>query len=135
MSFIIATFYHFVELSNYYDMKDEIKTACDNIELKGTILLAEEGINATVSGERNAIDKIFDFLRSDYRLRDLTWKESAAEYQPFSKMKVKLKREIVNLGVDNLDISPKGKYVDRSTKNKKRCKKNFDRCRCLWIQS
>lgn len=112
MSFVIATFYHFVELSNYYDMKDEIKTACDNVELKGTILLAEEGINATVSGERNAIDKIFDFLRSDYRLRNLTWKESAAEYQPFSKMKVKLKREIVNLGVSNLDISLKGKYVD-----------------------
>lgn len=112
MSFVIATFYHFVELSNYYDMKGEIKTACDNVELKGTILLAEEGINATVSGERNAIDKIFDFLRSDYRLRNLTWKESAAEYQPFSKMKVKLKREIVNLGVSNLDISLRGKYVN-----------------------
>ncbi len=112
MSFVIATFYHFVELSNYYDMKDEIKAACNNVELKGTILLAEEGVNATISGERNAIDKIFDFLRSDYRLRDLTWKESAAEYQPFSKMKVKLKREIVNLGVSNLDISLRGKYVD-----------------------
>ncbi|BET32990.1 rhodanese-related sulfurtransferase [Wolbachia pipientis] len=112
MSFVIATFYHFVKLSNYYDMKDEIKVACDNVELKGTILLAEEGINATVSGERNAIDKIFDFLRSDYRLRDLTWKESAAEYQPFSKMKVRLKREIVNLGVSNLDTSVRGQYID-----------------------
>ncbi|BAP00153.1 oxygen-dependent tRNA uridine(34) hydroxylase TrhO [Wolbachia endosymbiont of Cimex lectularius] len=112
MSFVIATFYHFVELSNYYDMKDEIKAACDDVELKGTILLAEEGINATISGGRNAIDKTFDFLRSDYRLKDLTWKESAAEYQPFSKMKVRLKREIVNLGVDNLDISLRGKYVD-----------------------
>lgn len=112
MDFVIATFYHFVELSNYYDMKDEIKAACDNVELKGTILLAEEGINATISGERNAIDKIFNFLRSDYRLKDLTWKESAAEYQPFSKMKVRLKKEIVNLGVDNLDISLRGKYVD-----------------------
>ncbi|MDR2609055.1 MAG: rhodanese-related sulfurtransferase [Rickettsiales bacterium] len=112
MSFVIATFYHFVELSNYYDMKDEIKAACDDVELKGTILLAEEGINATISGGRNAIDKTFDFLRSDYRLKDLAWKESAAEYQPFSKMKVRLKREIVNLGVDNLDISLRGKYVD-----------------------
>ncbi|MFV0990265.1 rhodanese-related sulfurtransferase, partial [Wolbachia endosymbiont of Nasonia giraulti] len=112
MSFVIATFYHFVELSNYYDMKDEIKATCNNVELKGTILLAEEGVNATISGERNAIDEIFDFLHSDYRLKDLTWKESAAEYQPFSKMKVKLKREIVNLGVSNLDISLKGKYVD-----------------------
>jgi UPF0176 protein len=86
-------------------MKDEIKAACDDVELKGTILLAEEGINATISGGKNAIDKTFDFLRSDYRLKDLTWKESAAEYQPFSKMKVRLKREIVNLGVNNLDIS------------------------------
>ncbi|NUX01840.1 hypothetical protein GO685_05165, partial [Wolbachia endosymbiont of Madathamugadia hiepei] len=112
MSFVIATFYHFVELFNYYDMKDEIKAACDDVELRGTILLAEEGINATISGGRSAIDKTFDFLRSDYRLKDLTWKESAAEYQPFSKMKVRLKREIVNLGVDNLDISLRGKYVD-----------------------
>lgn len=112
MSFVIATFYHFVKLSNYYDMKDEIKVACDNVELKGTILLAEEGINATVSGERNAIDKIFDFLRSDDRLKGLTWKESVAGYQPFSKMKVRLKREIVNLGVSNLGTSVRGQYVD-----------------------
>ncbi|MFP3036468.1 MAG: rhodanese-related sulfurtransferase [Wolbachia sp.] len=112
MSFVIATFYHFVELSNYYDMKDEIKAACDNVGLKGSILLAEEGINATISGERNAIDKTFDFLRSDYRLKDLTWEESAAEYQPFNKMKVRLKREIVNLGVSNLNISLRGKYVN-----------------------
>ncbi|MGL9682341.1 MAG: rhodanese-related sulfurtransferase [Wolbachia sp.] len=112
MSFVIATFYHFVELSNYYDMKDEIKAACNDVELNGTILLAEEGINATISGGRNAIDKTFDFLRSDYRLKDLTWKESTAEYQSFSKMKVRFKREIVNLGVDNLDISLRGEYID-----------------------
>ncbi|QKX02647.1 oxygen-dependent tRNA uridine(34) hydroxylase TrhO [Wolbachia endosymbiont of Dirofilaria (Dirofilaria) immitis] len=112
MSFVVATFYHFVELSNYYDMKDIIKAECNDVKLKGTILLAEEGINATISGERNAIDRIFDFLHSDHRLKDLVWKESAAEFQPFSKMKVRLKREIVNLGVSNLDISLKGKYVD-----------------------
>ncbi|MGL9725569.1 MAG: rhodanese-related sulfurtransferase [Wolbachia sp.] len=112
MNFVIATFYHFVKLSNYYDMKDEIKTACDNVELKGTILLAAEGINATISGKRTAVDKIFDFLHSDDRLKDLTWKENMAKYQPFSKMKVRLKREIVNLGVSNLDISLRGKYVD-----------------------
>ncbi|WP_353277063.1 rhodanese-related sulfurtransferase [Wolbachia endosymbiont (group B) of Villa cingulata] len=112
MSFVIATFYHFIKLSNYYDMKDEIKVACDNVGLKGTILLAEEGINATVSGERNAIDKILDFLRSDDRLKGLTWKESAAGYQPFSKMKVRLKREIVNIGVSNLGTSIRGQYVD-----------------------
>ncbi|QKX00837.1 rhodanese-related sulfurtransferase [Wolbachia endosymbiont of Dipetalonema caudispina] len=112
MSFIITTFYHFVELSNYYDMKDTIRAICDDVKLKGTIILAEEGINATLSGGKNAIDKIFDFLRSDYRLKNLMWKESIAEFQPFSKMKVKLKKEIVNLGIRNLDISFRGKYID-----------------------
>ncbi|MDD9331865.1 MAG: rhodanese-related sulfurtransferase [Wolbachia sp.] len=112
MSFVIATFYYFIELANYYDMKGEIKAKCDNAELKGTILLAEEGINATISGTREAINSIFDFLHSDNRLKDLTWKESIAGYQPFSKMKVRLKREIVNLGVSDLDISLRGEYVE-----------------------
>ncbi len=112
MSFVVATFYHFVELSNYYDMKDTIKAVCSDLKLKGTILLAEEGINATISGERNAIDKMFDFLRSDYRLKNLMWKESPAEFQPFNKMKVRLKREIINFGIGNLDISLRGKYID-----------------------
>lgn len=112
MSFVIATFYHFVELSNYYDMKPEITIACDNAELKGTILLAEEGINATISGNRNSINSIFNFLRSDCRLESLTWRESIAQFQPFSKMKVRLKNEIVNLGIRDLDISLKGKYIN-----------------------
>ncbi|MDG7056009.1 MAG: hypothetical protein LKM44_00725 [Wolbachia endosymbiont of Meromenopon meropis] len=112
MSFVITTFYHFVELSNYHDMKDEIKAVCDDIQLRGTVLLAEEGINATISGKRNVIYKLFDFLRSDYRLKELTWKESTAKYQPFNKMKVKLKREIVNFGINNLNLSLKGKYID-----------------------
>ncbi|APR98787.1 oxygen-dependent tRNA uridine(34) hydroxylase TrhO [Wolbachia endosymbiont of Folsomia candida] len=112
MSFVIATFYHFVELSNYYDMKDEIKATCDDVELKGTILLAEEGINATISGGRSSINRTFDFLRSDYRLKDLAWKESTAEYQPFSKMKVRLKREISNIDVRGLDPSQRGEYID-----------------------
>jgi UPF0176 protein len=112
MNFIVATFYHFAELSNYYDMKDEIKSVCNDEELKGTILLAEEGINATISGERSGINRIFDFLRSDYRLNDLVWKEGVAKYQPFSKMKVRLKREIVNLAVSNLDLSLRGEYVE-----------------------
>ncbi|MDN5247632.1 MAG: rhodanese-related sulfurtransferase [Wolbachia endosymbiont of Tyrophagus putrescentiae] len=112
MNFVIATFYHFTELSNYYDMKNEIKITCDSLEIKGTILLAEEGVNATISGTRDAINNVFGFLHSDHRLEDLTWKESYATYQPFSKMKVRLKKEIVNLGVGDLDISLKGKYIE-----------------------
>lgn len=112
MSFTVATFYRFIKLSNYYDMKDEIKAACDGLNLKGTILLAEEGINATISGTKNAIHSIFDFLNSDFRLKDLTWKESCSSYQPFSKMKVRLKKEIVNLGVNDLDISLRGEYLE-----------------------
>lgn len=112
MDFIIASFYHFVELSNYYDMKEEIKDQCNSWKLKGTILLANEGINATISGTRDGINSVFHFLRSDCRLKDLIWKENCAAYQPFSKMKVRLKREIVNLGINDLDISLKGEYID-----------------------
>lgn len=112
MNFVIATFYHFVEISNYYDMKDEIQSTCSKLNLKGTILLAEEGINATISGERKKVLNLFEFLNSDHRFKDLTWKENYADYQPFNKMKVRLKKEIVNLGIDELDLSLKGEYIE-----------------------
>ncbi len=112
MNLIIATFYRFTELSNYYDMKYELETFCKKIDLKGTILLAEEGINSTISGTRSAIDNLFKFLDFDNRLCNIEWRETYANFQPFSKMKVRLKKEIVNLGVGNLPPSLKGKYID-----------------------
>ena len=71
--------------------------------MKGTLLLAREGINGTIAGSRAGIDSVITWLRSDRRLADLDWKESHHTDTPFHRMKVKLKREIVTMGVDDVD--------------------------------
>ncbi|MEO0853354.1 MAG: rhodanese-related sulfurtransferase, partial [Cyanobacteria bacterium J06648_11] len=67
-------------------------------EVKGTLLLAPEGINGTIAGERDRVRSVVDFLRRDPRLADLTHRESPAARSPFQRMKVRLKREIVTMG-------------------------------------
>ena len=109
--FTIATFYRFVELENYEDMQAPLKKICLEKSIKGTILLAEEGINATIAGTHNAIEEFFSFLDSDERLANIKWQSSEATYQPFARMKVRLKLEIVRLGIDDLDMQEKGEYV------------------------
>lgn len=110
---VIAAFYHFANLDNFEDMQPVLKDFCNEREMKGTILLAHEGINSTISGSRQAIDELMDFLRSDERLKGLEWKESYAEFQPFQRMKVRLKQEIVRLAVDDIDVAKYvGEYVD-----------------------
>ena len=81
--------------------------------MKGTLLLAEEGINGTVSGSREGIDALFAWLRSDPRLADIEHKESYCDEQPFYRTKVKLKKEIVTLGVPGVDPNKQvGQYVE-----------------------
>lgn len=112
MEFVIAAFYRFVELSNYYDMKNRLEDFCKSIGLKGTILLAEEGINSAISGTKSAIDDFLKFLDLDDRLCDIKWQKTCSNFQPFGKMKVRLKKEIVTLGVSSLSSSLNGEYVE-----------------------
>lgn len=98
MSFAVATFYKFVELPDYTEMQPALLEYCQALDLRGTILLAAEGINGTIAGDRASIDAVLAHLRSDPRLYDLDPKESSAETFPFRRMKVKIKREIVTLG-------------------------------------
>lgn len=107
----VATFYRFVELENYYDLQEPIKNFCVEQEIKGTILLAEEGINATIVGSNDAIKNFFSFMNSEPNLAQLEWKDSYVSYSPFSKMKVRLKREIVALGIPDLDMDKRGEYI------------------------
>ena len=87
--------------------------ACKQHGIKGTILLAAEGINGTISGTREGIDAILAFIRADERLADLDHKESFSDRHPFRRMKVKLKKEIVTLGVPGVDPNRLvGTYVD-----------------------
>ena len=120
--FLTSTFYHFIELNNYKDLKSPIQKFCDEIMIKGTILLANEGINGTLSGKEEAIRAFHEFIKADRlfnkKFKNLTHKESWASNNPFYRMKVRLKKEIVALGVP--DVSPikkVGQYVKPSNWN------------------
>ena len=93
MSYVIAAMYKFVRLSDFELIQQELLTFCRKQELKGTLLLAEEGINGTVAGTREGIDALLVHLKSDARLIDLQHKESLSDELPFHRMKVKLKKE------------------------------------------
>ena len=85
-------------------MRDPLAALCRAEGLRGTILLAAEGINGTVSGNRSGLDRMFAWLREHPPMRDLTWKESRHPEHPFGRMKVRLKDEIVSMGVP--DVRP-----------------------------
>lgn len=111
--YICAALYQFVELHDYKKLRDPLyQTLIDN-DVKGTLLLAREGINGTICGTREGIDNVLAFLRSDSRLANIEHKESPSDDQAFYRTKVKLKKEIVTLGVDWVDPkSSVGTYVD-----------------------
>jgi UPF0176 protein len=113
MTLVVAAFYKFVSLPDYVDKQQPLLSFCQSQGIKGTILLAPEGINATIAGERLAIDSVLKFLRSDPRLADLEHKESYTEEAPFARMKVRLKKEIVTLGLPEVDPNEQvGTYVN-----------------------
>ncbi|MEI6328998.1 MAG: rhodanese-related sulfurtransferase [Pseudanabaena sp. ELA645] len=110
---VVAAFYHFTQLEDYESLQPPLKEFCDIHQLKGTILLAKEGINSTIAGSRAAIDALLAYLRSDRRLQDLEHKESYCQGVPFQRMKVRLKKEIVTLGVPDIDPRYRvGTYID-----------------------
>ncbi len=109
---IIRAFYRFVALPDYEALRDPLKTLCVEHGLKGTILLASEGINSTISGTKEAMDRLFAWFDADPRLANLEYKEHEADFKPFQRMKVRLKKEIVRLAVDDVDPSDAGEYVD-----------------------
>ncbi len=113
MSFKVAALYQFTPLPDYEALRPWLQKMCDLLDIKGTILLANEGINGTISASPKSIDAILDYLRADPRLADLDAKFSAAETPPFYRMKVRLKKEIVTMGVDGVDPNEiVGTYVD-----------------------
>lgn len=113
MTLVVATLYKFVRLLDAAEKQPLLLSQCQSCGVKGTILLAEEGINGTIAGSRAAIDAVLSFLRTDPRLADLEHKESFTALQPFDRMKVRLKSEIVTIGVPEADPNARvGTYVD-----------------------
>lgn len=111
-SFLVAALYKFVHLPDFQALQAPLLACCETHEVKGTLLLAEEGINGTIAGTSTGICAVLEFLRDDPRLKTLVHKESWADKMPFYRMKVKLKREIVTMGVPNVQAETmSGTYV------------------------
>ena len=104
MPLTVATFYKFVALPDYSALQQPLKAVCQAQGIKGTILLAEEGINGTIAGTRSGINTALSYIKTDDRLSDIDIKESFASDPPFEKLKVRLKQEIVTLGLP--EVSP-----------------------------
>jgi UPF0176 protein len=109
----IANFYHFTDLVNYQELRPLLKSLGDRHQLKGTILLAPEGINATIAGSREGIDIFLNYLRSLPSLENLEHKKSYSHVLPLNKLRVKLKKELVKFGISDIDPTRDvGVYVE-----------------------
>ncbi len=95
--------YKFIPLDNLPSRRDTLLALCQRLALKGTILLTPEGINLFLAGGRSEIDEFLAVLRCESALADLEVKESYSHYQPFSRMLVKIKKEIIAFGVEGID--------------------------------
>lgn len=100
---IVCALYKFVTLDDYQDLKQPLLNFMLDKTVRGTLLLAREGINGTVAGSRKSIDALLDYLRSDDRFTNISHKESFTDDMPFLRTRVKLKKEIVTMGVDGID--------------------------------
>jgi UPF0176 protein len=109
---IIVALYRFVRLANFEELRQPLLRVMLDNQIRGTLLLAAEGINGTVAGEKKALKRLLDYLRHDDRLRGIDCKFSSDDTMPFYRTRVKLKREIVTMGVEDIDPAKGGAYVD-----------------------
>ncbi|WP_346838946.1 rhodanese-related sulfurtransferase [Microbulbifer sp. SAOS-129_SWC] len=100
---VVCALYKFVTLDDFESLRDPLLNLMLEQRVRGTLLLAREGINGTVAGSRAGIDRLLAHLRADPRLAELDYKESHTTELPFLRSKVKLKREIVTMGVEGID--------------------------------
>ncbi|MGN6775401.1 oxygen-dependent tRNA uridine(34) hydroxylase TrhO [Rhizobium sp.] len=102
-AFLVAALYHFVSFPRFESLREPLLALCEEKGVKGTLLLAHEGINGTIAGTDAAIGAVLTFLRAQPEFAGLEHKESRASKMPFVRMKVKLKKEIVTMGVEDID--------------------------------
>lgn len=109
---VVAALYKFTRFDDYEDYRQPILDTMLSNDVKGTLLIASEGINGTISGTRLGIDNVLEYLRSIEAVGSFTFKESYTSEQPFYRTKVKLKKEIVTMGVEDIDpLQSVGRYV------------------------
>ena len=111
--YIISTFYKFLVLENYKELKIKFDKSLSKTNIKGTILLANEGVNGTIAGSESDLKKFFLYMDKFIQFKDITPKFSSSNKNPFLRMKVRLKKEIVTIGIP--EVSPSnlvGKYLN-----------------------
>lgn len=101
--YIVAALYKFVRLADYVTLRDALYDTLVANKVKGTLLLAEEGINGTICGERAGVDAVKAWLNADGRFEGMSYKESLSDELAFYRTKVKLKKEIVTMGVEGIN--------------------------------
>jgi len=108
----ICALYKFTRLDDFEAMQLPLKSFLNSLAIKGTLLLAREGINGTISGTKDSLEKVLDYLQSDSRFLGLEYKYSYSKKIPFKRLKVKLKKEIVTMGLTEIDPTySAGTYV------------------------
>ncbi len=108
----VSAFYKFVAVDDCGQLRTELRDLLKANAIMGTVLVAREGINATISGEATSIARVLAHLRSGPRFHDLVSKESCTDAHPFQRLKVKIKREIITLGHSEADPTKQlGTYV------------------------
>ena len=112
LEFLNVAGYKFEPLENLDSLIPEFQNKCDELSLKGSVYLSPNGINFSIAGTEENIDTYIQFMEEDSRFRDIPLKKTFSETQPFRRMKVRLKKEIISLGRD--DINPReltGDYI------------------------
>ena len=104
--------YRFIDLPDRDELRTPFTEICLELELKGTVLLSPNGINFFVAGTHEAVEQYVSFLETDNRFQDIPLHISYSEYQPFKRMLVRLKNEIISLGMDEIRPSERtGQYI------------------------
>lgn len=112
--YYVLLYYHYATIEGLETFRDEHHAFCDSKNLLGRIYVAKEGINGTVSGLKQDVNDYMDYVRADHRFKDIVFKIDEASEHAFEKMHVRIKKELVNLSLEE-DINPKkltGEYVE-----------------------
>ena len=110
--FVNIAGYRFLDLPDRDSLREPFRKKCNSLGLKGTILLSHNGINFSLAGKKESIDEYTLFLEEDERLRGIPTHVSNSDYQPFRRMLVRLKREIISLGIDEIrPVDDEANYI------------------------
>ena len=107
---VIAAFYHFFDFPDFEAMRMPLYDRLNALGIKGSLLITAEGVNSTMAGTREAIDTFLAYLQGELIGAPVTWKESYADYQPFGKLRVRLKKETIGIG-EPVSMKRFGQYV------------------------